>query len=152
MVGYSHGPLSALAAKTSPEGEMSNRSLSFLANLDLIVLAIALPVFIAADFPIAGYLVAAGLWILSRAIHSVAERKANENLLAGKRNSAMGTVAATSLGSAWIMAIGVLVAGVTMSDKVGLSAAILLVVLFTINLATRGAAALAKSDGENQPS
>ncbi|MGA7396288.1 MAG: hypothetical protein WBW62_02465 [Solirubrobacterales bacterium] len=144
--------MSALAAKTSPEGEMSNRSLTFLANLDLLVLAIALPIFITAGFPMVGYLVAAVLWIASRLIHMTAERKAMENLMAGKRNSAMGTIAATSLGSAWLMAIGVLVAGVAISNEVGLSAAVLLVVLFTLNLATRGAVALAKSDRENQPS
>lgn len=131
---------------------MSPRSLTFLANLDLIVLAIALPIFILADFPLAGYVVAAALWLVSRVIHMTAERKATENLLAGRRNSAMGTIAATSLGSAWLMAIGVLVAGVAVSNEVGLSAAVLLVVLFTLNLATRGAVALAKSDRGNEPS
>ena len=64
--------MSSLAAKTSPEGDMSRRSLTVIANLDLIVLAIALPVFIFAGFPIAGYLVAAALWLTSRSVHAYA--------------------------------------------------------------------------------
>ena len=124
--GYSHDPLSVLAAKSPSKGEMNPRSLTAIANLDLIVLAIALPVFIFAGLPIMGYVVATALWLASRFAHSFATRKAKENLLAGKRNTAMGAIAATSLGSAWIMALGVLVAGVISRD-VGLSCAVLLV-------------------------
>ena len=126
---------------------MGRRSLNILANLDLIALAIALPVFIVFDLTLVAYAVAAGMWILSRFVHAFAERKAKENLLAGKRNTAMGTIAATSLGSAWIMALGILVAGAIDRD-VGLYAAILLVVVFTLRLATRGLVHLAKSDLE----
>ncbi len=128
---------------------MSRRSLTVIANLDLIVLAIALPVFIFAGFPMAGYLVAAALWLVSRFVHAYATRKAEQNLLAGKRNTAMGAVAATSLGSAWMMSLGVLIAGIFSRD-VGLSAAVLLVVLFTLNLATRGAVHLLKADEADQ--
>ncbi|MBK5231540.1 MAG: hypothetical protein JJE13_00965 [Thermoleophilia bacterium] len=128
---------------------MGRRSLNILANLDLIALAIALPVFILFDLSIVAYLVAAGMWLLSRLIHAVAERKAKENLLAGKRNTAMGTIAATSLGSAWIMALVVLIAGVISRD-VGFYAAILLVIVFTLNLASRGLVHLYKSDLDDQ--
>ena len=151
MFGYSPDPLSAVAAKTSPEGEMSNRSLTFLANLDLIALAVAFPIFIALDLALSAYAVAAVLWIASRLAHAYAERKAAENLLKGKRNYAMGAIAATSLGSAWMMAIGVLIAGVADRDT-GLYAAVLLVVLFTLNLATRGIVAIAESDTKDQTS
>jgi len=129
---------------------MSSRSLTALANLDLIALAIALPVFIVAGFSIAGYIVAAVTWMLVRFAHTYAERLAKKNLAAGKRNTAMGAVAATSLGSAWIMAIVVLVAGVIDRD-VGLSAAILLVIVFTLNMASRGLVHLFKSDMEDEP-
>ena len=126
---------------------MGRRSLNILANLDLIALAIALPVFIVLDLTLVAYAVAAGMWLLSRFVHAVAERKAKENLVAGKRNTAMGTIAATSLGSAWIMALAVLVAG-AISRDVGLYAAILLVVVFTLRLASRGLVHLYKSDLE----
>lgn len=128
---------------------MGRRSLNILANLDLIALAIALPVFIILDLSMVAYLVAAGMWLLSRLVHAVAEKKAKENLLAGKRNTAMGTIAATSLGSAWIMALAILIAGVISRD-VGLYAAILLVIVFTLNLASRGLVHLHKSDLDDQ--
>lgn len=128
---------------------MGRRSINILANLDLIALAIALPVFIIAGLSLVAYLVAAGMWLTSRLVHAIAERKAKENLLAGKRNTAMGTIAATSLGSAWIMALAVLIAGVISRD-VGLYAAILLVIVFTLNLASRGLVHLYKSDLDDQ--
>ncbi len=128
---------------------MGRRSLNILANLDLIALAIALPIFIVLDLTLMAYLVAAGMWLLSRLVHAVAERKAKENLQAGKRNSAMGTIAATSLGSAWVMALAVLVAGVISRD-VGLYAAILLVIVFTLNLVSRGLVHLYQSDLDDQ--
>jgi hypothetical protein len=116
-----------------------------LANLDLIALAVALPIFIVAGLSMAGYLVAAAVWLLSRLIQAFAERKAHENLASGKRNTAMGTVAATSLGRVWLVAIAVLIAGLVERDA-GLYAAILLVVLFTLNLASRGLVHLVSSD------
>lgn len=130
---------------------MGRRSLNILANLDLIALAIALPVFMLLNLTLVAWAVAAGMWILSRVVHAYAERKANENLLAGKRNTAMGMIASTSLGSAWIMALAVLVAGVISRD-VGLYAAILLVIVFTLNLASRGLVHLYKSDLEETAS
>ena len=59
---------------------------------------------------------AAALWLVSRFVHAYATRKAEQNLLAGKRNTAMGAVAATSLGSAWMMSLGVIIAGIFSRD------------------------------------
>ncbi len=140
-------PLSTLAAKSSPDGQMSSRNLTILANVDLIALAAALPVFIGLGLPLSAYAVAAGLWVASRLLHRFAESRAQENLLLGKRNTAMGAVAASSLGSAWIMALGVLISGV-IDRETGLYSAILLVVLFTLNLASRGIVHLLKADQE----
>ncbi len=116
---------------------MGNRSHSVLANLDLAVLLLALPVFILADFSLAGYAVAAVVWLAQRAVQVWAERRAKADLAAGRRNRAMGAVAATSLGRPWLMAAVVLIASV-INREMGLYAAALLVVLFTLNLAIRG--------------
>ena len=43
---------------------------------DFVVLALALPMFIVADLPIAGYLTAAGAWSVQRAIQIVTTRRA----------------------------------------------------------------------------
>ena len=41
---------------------------AILRYLDLILLAVALPVFIAADWPLLGYAVAAGAWVAQRLV------------------------------------------------------------------------------------
>lgn len=115
-----------------------------IANIDLVLLAIALPIFILIGQPVA-WLVAGGLWAIARAISYFAALKAKQKLAQGERNTALGTVAATSLGRVWLIAIAVLIAGVIDRDT-GLYAALLLVVLFTVNLATRGLVHLIESD------
>lgn len=120
---------------------MGNRSLSFIKNLDLILLVLALPVFVFAGFDLVGYAVAAVVWAAQRLVQLWAERKAASDLAAGKRTSAMGAVAATSLARPWFMAAVVLVTCI-IDREVGLAAAALLVLLFTVNLATRGLAYL----------
>ncbi|MBK5117858.1 MAG: hypothetical protein JJE23_13195, partial [Thermoleophilia bacterium] len=44
-------------------------------NFDLLVLALALPVFIALDAPIAGYLAAGGAWLIGRLGKAAADRR-----------------------------------------------------------------------------
>lgn len=136
--------MTTFAAKSSPRGEKGasgdgteNRGLNLIANLDLILLALALPAFLIAGLPLSGYLVAAGLWAVVRLSEVVAERKAKEKLLAGDRKTAMGTVAATSLGRAWFMALGILIAGLISRDA-GFFGAIVLVVVFTAHLGSKG--------------
>lgn len=108
-----------------------------LRYLDLALLAAALPVFIAADLPMAGYLVIAGVWIVlygieigtNRAIAGAVERR--------DRRAAMGWLGATSLASAWVVALAVLVVGLTAGKPAGLAAAVLALILFTVHLGTR---------------
>ena len=95
----------------------------------------------------AAYLVATGMWLVARLIEAVAQRKAAENLRDGKRNTAMGMIAATSLGRVWLMVLAVLIVGLISRDA-GLYAAILLVVVFTLNLASTGLVHLLTSDPE----
>lgn len=129
----------------SAAGSDSKARLTVLiANVDLVLLAIALPIFILIGQPVA-WLVAGGLWAIARAISYFAALKAKQKLAQGERNTALGTVAATSLGRVWLIAIAVLIAGVIDRDT-GLYAALLLVVLFTVNLATRGLVHLIESD------
>ena len=113
-------------------------------NLDLILLAVSLPLFIVMGEP-AAWLVAGGLWLVARGISWFAAAKARQKLEAGERNTALGTVAATSLGRVWLIAIAILIAGVIDRDT-GLYAALLLVVLFTVNLGSRGLVYLIESD------
>jgi hypothetical protein len=139
--------LSTLAAKRSLSGQSSSRKLLLVGNLDLIALVIALPVFVVGGLSMAAYFVATGMWLVARLIEAVAQRKAAENLRDGKRNTAMGMIAATSLGRVWLIVLAVLIVGLISRDA-GLYAAILLVVVFTLNLASTGLVHLFTSDPE----
>src|SRR3954452_21529058 len=103
--------------------------------VDLIALAVALPVFLLGDFPLLGYAVGAAVWLVQRAGQSVAARRAREELAHGERQRAMGMVAAAGLGRVWLMAAAVLVVGLAVERHAGLAAALLVVVLFTISIA-----------------
>ena len=109
--------------------------------VDLLLLAAGLVVFLLAGFSLLGYAVAAACWLIQRGVQMLATRRANEELQAGNRQKAMGIVAATTLGRVWLMATAVLLVG--LSDReAGLSAAILVLVLFTVSFAAQGLAHL----------
>jgi hypothetical protein len=106
--------------------------------VDLLALALALPVFLVAGFSMLGYAVGAAVWLVQRAVQSIAARRAQEELAHGERQRAMGIVAGTGLGRVWLMAAVVLVVGLAVERQAGLAAAVLVVVLFTISMAAQG--------------
>jgi hypothetical protein len=108
-----------------------------LRYLDLLLLALALPVFIAADFPIAGWIVIAGVWAVQYAIEITADRESARALAEGNRNRAMGWVGATTLARVWIIALAVLLVGIIGSKDAGLAAAVLAAILFTVHFGAR---------------
>jgi hypothetical protein len=116
--------------------------------VDLFALAAALVVFVLADLPMAGFAVGAGAWLAQRGIQVLATRRANEALANGNRQKAMGMVAATTLGRVWLMATAVLVVGLAVEREAGLTAAILVLCLFTLSFAAQGIAHLLEPEGE----
>lgn len=110
--------------------------------LDLLLLALALPVFIALDAPIAGYLAAGGAWVAGRAGKLVADRRRTRALQAANRNAALGLTAATMLGRLWILAAAILIVGLVGSRDAGLAAAVLSAALVTAFLTGEGIATL----------
>jgi hypothetical protein len=117
--------------------------------VDLLLLAVALAVFLLGDLPMLGYAVAAGAWLVQRAVQTLAGRRAQAELAAGNRQKAMGIVAATTLGRVWLMATAVLLVGLS-EREAGLSAAILVLVLFTVSFAAQGFAHLFGEEPEGQ--
>jgi hypothetical protein len=103
-----------------------------LRNLDLFVLALALPVFIAAELPLLGWAAAAVAWLASRALQALAERRA---LASGDRRVAMGARAATLMGRLYLVGLTVLAAGIV-EREAGLTAGILSVLVFTVYFTT----------------
>jgi len=103
--------------------------LSVIRHFDLVVLAIALPLFLAAGFPIAGYLVGGGAWLLQRGVQLLIARKA-----AGSDDprTFVGLIAGSMILRGWLVAIAVFTVGITVGDKAGLAAAVLFLALFTV--------------------
>ncbi|MET0304894.1 MAG: hypothetical protein ABW196_01540 [Solirubrobacterales bacterium] len=112
-----------------------------------MVLAAALAVFALGGLPLLGYAVAAAAWLAQRGIQVLAGRRTAAELLAGNRQRALGIVAATSLGRVWLMVTAVLLAGMA-EREAGLSAALLLLALFTISFAAQGLAHLLEPEGQ----
>jgi hypothetical protein len=110
---------------------------SLLRYLDLALLAVALPVFIAAGFPMAGYLGVAVIWIVMYGIELISNRAIEGAVTRRDRRAAMGWLGATGLARAWIAALGVLIIGLAAGKDAGLAAAVLAAILFTVHLGSR---------------
>jgi hypothetical protein len=98
---------------------------------DLVLLAVALPVFLIAGWPMLGYAVAAAAWLAQRGIHLVATRRARSSMAGGDRRAALGIMGATTLGRVWLIALAVLIVGLV-EREAGLAAALLSAALFTL--------------------
>lgn len=111
---------------------MASRSFSPLAHADLILLAVALPLFVVAELPMLGYAVAAVAWIVQRLAMAYAERRTAASLAAGNRRDAFRTTAVSTLGRVWLVSFAVLLVGLLADRADGLAAAILVAALFTV--------------------
>jgi len=98
---------------------------------DLVLLALALPAFLLAGWPLLGYAVAAAAWLAQRGIQLIARRRVKSAMASGDRRVALGIMGATTLGRVWLIAIAVLIVGLV-EREAGLAAALLSVVLFTL--------------------
>jgi hypothetical protein len=108
-----------------------------LKYFDLVLLAVALPLFIAADLPMTAYAVVAGVWIAQHGVELLTNRAVRRAAARGDRTAAMGWVGATTLARVWTVALAVLLVGVLDSKDAGLAAAVLAAVLFTVHLGGR---------------
>jgi hypothetical protein len=102
--------------------------LRMLRFVDLAVLALALPVFVAADLPLLGWAGVTAAWVLQRAVHSFFLRRAEAS-----RNprSAVGLLSVSLIGRVWFLALVVLGIGLVDRDA-GLPAAVLTAVVFQV--------------------
>jgi hypothetical protein len=116
-----------------------------LRYLDLVLLILALPVFIAAGFPMAGYVGVVAIWVAMYAIELISNRAIAGAVERRDRRAAMGWLGATGLARAWIVALGVLIIGLAVDKEAGLAAAVLAAVLFTVHLGSRILLRLAES-------
>ncbi len=96
---------------------------------DFIFLGIALPVFLLADWPIAGWAVAAVGWFVQAIVIGYMEYRA---LHATEARHQVGLVVGGSLVRAWIAAGTILAAYLIAGDDAGLACALLMIALFSI--------------------
>jgi hypothetical protein len=98
-----------------------------LRYLDIVILILALPVFLAADLPMLGYVAGGGIWLVQRAIQVVLTRKAAEQ---DDPRKVAGIAVGSMIGRGWLVALTIFAAGLEDNDA-GLAAAVLVIVLFT---------------------
>ena len=95
--------------------------------LDLVLLAVALPIFVVAGLPMLGYAAGAAAWLVQRAIQIALYRKA---AAADDPRTVVGIAAGSMIGRGWLVALTIFAAGLNDEDA-GLAAAVLVILLFT---------------------
>src|SRR6185436_11311575 len=98
-----------------------------LRYIDLVLLVVALPIFLAGDLPMLGYAAGAAAWIAQRAIQLYTNRKA---VAEKDPRKAVAIIAGSMIGRGWLVALTIFAAGLEDNDA-GLAAAVLVIVLFT---------------------
>lgn len=102
--------------------------MTLVKHLDLVVLALALPVFLLAGWPMLGYGAGAVAWLVQRALQAYTNSKA---IAAGDPRGVAGWVAGSMIGRGWLVALTIFAAGMVENDA-GLAAAVLVIVVFTV--------------------
>lgn len=102
--------------------------------LDLGVLALALPVFLVADLPIAGYLAGGGAWIVQRIAQILMQRRAEAS---DDPRVVAGWTAGSMIARGWFCALAIFGVGIAVGDHAGLSAGVLVIALFTVYFMVR---------------
>jgi hypothetical protein len=101
--------------------------------LDLLLVVLALPVFLAAGLPLAGLAVGGGVWVAQRALQTYLDRRAGASK---DPRTVVGLLAGSMIARGWLVAIAVFLVGLS-DNEAGLAAAVLVIVLFTFYFAVR---------------
>jgi hypothetical protein len=107
---------------------------TWLRFFDLIVLALLLPLFVLADLPIEAYLVGGGAWVLQRIVQQLMQRRAEAS---DDPRVVAGWTAGSMIARGWFCALAIFGVGVAAGDEAGLSAALLVIALFTVYFTIR---------------
>ena len=108
-----------------------------LRHLDLLVLAVALPVFLVAGLPLLGWGAVAAVWLALRVLHDLISRRAVAT--EDPRRSTL-LLAVGMVGRVWLLALTIFAAGIA-EREAGLAGAVLSIAVVTaylIGVMTRG--------------
>jgi hypothetical protein len=100
-----------------------------LTHLDLVLLAVALPLFAVAGLPMVAWLIVAAAWLIQRWVRAWAMRRAKAT---DDPRTLVGLLAGSLLGRGWFIAIAIFACGMVFGDKAGLCAAVLSIAMFTL--------------------
>jgi hypothetical protein len=115
-------------ARTSEPARHDSRGLRVMRNIDLIVLAVTLPIFLVAGWPILGWATGAGAWIGQRLLRDFMASRARRSTDVREQ---VGYLAGSMIARGWLVSLVILGVGLATDQDVGLSAAILFVLTFT---------------------
>ncbi len=115
--------------------------------MDLALVAVALPLFVLAGWPMLGFAVAAGAWLFQRLAQHLVDRHTASALRVGNRRGAFGVLAASTLGRVWFLALAILLVGKLGEREDGLAAALLCAALVTLYLGGTAISRLISGEG-----
>ena len=103
-------------------------ALRVIRHMDLAVLALALPVFLAAGWPIGGWGAGTGIYLVQWVVREFTTRRAARSK---DPREVVGLLAASMIGRGFAAAIALLLVGLSDNDA-GLGAAVLFLAAFTV--------------------
>jgi hypothetical protein len=106
---------------------------AYLAKLDIVVVALGLPAFIALNISVAAWGVIAGAWCAQRLIRGWAISKAKDS---DDPRTLVGLLAGSMVGRGWLVALSIFGCGMAFGDKAGLASAVLAIAAFTVMFST----------------
>jgi hypothetical protein len=124
------------------------RSARILGRIDLMALALALPVFVIAGLPLAGYAAVAIGWLAQAAVQRAAQARLARPETT--RTNALGLVGGSIVVRLWVVTLPILVVGLASSHEAGLAAAVLAAVLVTAQFAGEALVRLTSSQGGSE--
>lgn len=107
--------------------------MTFLRYLDLLLVALALPLFLVAGLPLAGLAVGGGVWVAQRGLQEYLDRRASASK---DPRTVVGLLAGSMIARGWFVAIAVFLVGLS-DNEAGLAAAVLVIALFTVYFTVR---------------
>ena len=106
--------------------------LAALRWLDVVLVLAAAPFVLIAGLPALGYVVGAGIWTVQRVAAIAVERAAKAS---GDYRKAIGFGVASMMVRSWVLALTILAVGLAGEREDGLTAAVLVLVAFTVYFA-----------------
>jgi hypothetical protein len=113
---------------STPADGGAEPGLRLVRYLDLVLLALALPLFLLAGLPMLGYGAAATAWLVQRGINALVIRRATAS---DDLRTVAGLVTGSMIARGWLVALAIFAVGLS-DNEAGLAAAVLTIALVTV--------------------